>query len=246
MLTQYRFRLTPDRPCDPGPGWGYPLYAALLEHLPGVLGARLHQEGTTPVSQFLVREETGPLWTVTLLGEEAEALAGPLLEALPPLTLRRQGITFTASAAEKQVIAQPEELFLRGAAGRGQWQLELLTPTAFKSRGQYRTLPTPRLLLQSLLKKWNGCFPDCPIEDPTGEGLEAMAAGLRWGEFSLRSQTFPLKGGVVPGFVGSLAVEDRLTGFHRQLADALLVFSGYAGVGIKTALGMGGTRCRPQ
>ena len=45
--------------------------------------------------------------------------------------------------------------------------------------------------------------------------------------------------------MGELTLENRLSGFHRQLADVLLLFSGYSGVGIKTALGMGGVRRQP-
>ena len=90
------------------------------------------------------------------------------------------------------------------------------------------------------MKKWNGCLPECPIEDEDGEGLETMACGLRCRRFQLRNQMYYLKGNSIPGFVGELTIENRLNGFHRQLADALLLFSAYSGVGVKTTLGMGG------
>ena len=48
-------------------------------------------------------------------------------------------------------------------------RIEFLTPTAFKSRGQYLNLPTTRLVLQSLIRKWNGSVTECPIEDEDGE-----------------------------------------------------------------------------
>ena len=243
MLTQYRFRLVPSRPCTPGPEWGYALYAALLERFPAEFGAQIHEDGVSPISQFLEAGAEPLLWNVTLLGEGAEAVGRPILEAAPSLALRR-GITFSLELREQRVIGQPEELFLQGAAQGRLHRLTFMTPTAFKVRGQYLTLPTARLLLQSAIKRWNGCFPECPIEDENGEGLEAMARGLVWKDFSLRSRYYPLKGCRIPGFTGSLAVENTLSGFHRQLADALLAFSGYAGVGIKTTLGMGGVRHR--
>ena len=37
-----------------------------------------------------------------------------------------------------------------------------------------------------------------------------------------------------------MTLDNRLSGFHRELVGALLTFAGYAGVGIKTSLGMGG------
>lgn len=45
--------------------------------------------------------------------------------------------------------------------------------------------------------------------------------------------------------VGDLTLENRLGGFHRELAEALLSFADFAGVGIKTTLGMGGVEHIP-
>ena len=144
------------------------------------------------------------------------------------------------TAIRSDWVHDVDELFARAARQEGRHALRFQTPTAFKSRGQYVNLPTTRLLIQSLVQKWNGSFLDCPIEDEDGQGVETLAAGLRWRGFQLRDQTYRLKGSAIPGFVGRAVVENRLSGFHRQLADALLLFSGYSGVGIKTALGMGG------
>lgn len=242
MLTRYEFRMAPDGPCHTRPEWGYYLYAALLERLPREFGQRVHEDGTSPVSQFVCLREGALYWSVALLGEEAEALAGPVLKACRPLSLQKDGVTLTPSLEALEQIADADGLFRQGAAGSRLHRLEVCTAAAFKSRGQYLNLPTPRLILQSLMKKWNGCFPDCPIVDEDGQGMEAMAGGLTIREFRLRDAAYSLKGRLIPGFRGTLTLENRLTGFHRELADALLEFSGFSGVGIKTALGMGGVR----
>lgn len=240
MLTRYAFSMTPDRPCRLRPEWGYHLYAALLSRLPGEFARRVHEDGASPVSQFVRLEGGAPRWSVTLLGEEAEGIVGPVLERGEPFVLRKDGVVLTPAPAGRDRIADADELFRRGG-GRFH-RLEFCTPAAFKSRGQYLNLPTPRLILQSLMKKWNGCFPDCPIVDEDGCGMDAMAGGLTFRDFSLRSAAYALKGRPVPGFRGTLMVENTLSGFHRELAGTLLVFSGFAGVGIKTTLGMGGVR----
>ena len=49
-----------------------------------------------------------------------------------------------------------------------------------------------------------------------------------------------MKGNCIYGFGGHLNIKNNMTGFHKELADALLLFSQYSGIGIKTALGMGG------
>jgi CRISPR-associated endoribonuclease Cas6 len=243
MLTRYR--LTVQVPADsrPGPAWGYRLYAALLEQTPPEFGEAVHRDAVTPVSQFFARSGDDWVWTVSLLGEGCGQLLGPLLAQTRTISLRQcpVAVTRTAQAAVDDV----ETLLTRAAGHSGLHTLHFETATAFKSQGRYVNLPTPWLVVQSLVKKWNGCFPDCPIEDTDGQGVAALAAGLRFTGFRLRDQRYVLKGSAIPGFVGTVTLENDLHGFHRQLADALLLFAAYAGVGIKTTLGMGGVTVRP-
>ena len=239
MLTRYCLELTPDRSCRTRPEWAYHLYAALLERAPAAFGIRVHEGSISPVSQYLDRRGGKRIWSVALLGAEAEAALGPPLEEGEPFYLEKEGILLRPAKVEQARIASPEELFLR-AGGAGRHILCFRTPAAFKSRGHYQILPTSRLILQNLIQKWNGCFPGCPIEDEDGQGMEAMAAGLVCSRFQLHDQVYFLKGSAVPGFVGTMTLDNRLSGFHRELAGALLTFAGFAGVGIKTSLGMGG------
>ena len=119
-------------------------------------------------------------------------------------------------------------------------RLEFRTPTAFKTRGQYLNLPMTGLVLQSFIRKWNGSVTECSIADEDGEGLEALATGIICKSFHLHDRAYHLKGSTIPDFVRSLVLENRLEGFHSLLANALFLFSVYAGASIKTTLGMGG------
>ena len=241
MLTRYTLTLDLKDSGHSRPEWAYHLYAALLEGAPAEFGAASHRDGATPVSQYLSREGERLVWRVTLLGGESEASLAPVLEAREEYRLSKDGVTLRVVRRNWDRIADVEELFSRSSGYSELHRLTVRTPAAFKSRGVYQILPTPRLILQSLIKQWNGCFSNCPIEDEDGEGMEAMAAGLVCRGYQLRDQSYFLKGNHIPGFVGSLTLDStRLIGFHRTLADALLYFSGYAGVGIKTTLGMGG------
>lgn len=240
MLTQYLLALAPDRPCRPRPEWGYRLYAALLEAAPASFGSGVHEDAVTPVSQFLTVRDGALLWTVSLLGGESKKALGPVLERAEHFTLQKDGVVLSVRDRRTRTVPDVDALLARGAASDGLHRLRFCTATAFKSRGRYLNLPTGRLIVQSLIKKWNGCFPECPIEDDDGEGMEALAAGLRCARFRLQDRTYYLKGNSIPGFTGELTLENRLEGFHRQLASALLLFSAYAGVGVKTTLGMGG------
>ena len=245
MLTRYTLTLSPSGPCRSRSEWAYHLYAALLEGTDPAWGEALHRDGVTPVSQYLSREGERLVWRVTLLGRESEAALSPVLEERREYRLLREGAALAVTGRDRDTVADVEELFARCHGCTGRHRLEVRTPAAFKSRGLYQILPTQRLILQSLIKQWNGSFPHCPIEDEDGAGMETMAAGLVCRGYQLRDQGYGLKNSRIPGFVGALTLESgRLTGFHRTLADALLYFSGYAGIGIKTALGMGGVAHR--
>lgn len=242
LLTQYRLRLAADAPRAPQPEWGYYLYAELLRAAPDGFAGAVHANAVTPLSQYLCGGEDGLFWNVTLLGDESCAALGGVLDGIERLPLQKERCTLSVTERTRHSISDVEALLAAGEAHGARHRLEFCTPAAFRSRGAYQTLPSQRLLLQSLIKKWNGCFAGCPIEDAGGEGLEAMAAGLLCAQFSLHSAGYRLKGHTIPGFTGSILLENRLEGFHRTLASALLLFAGYAGAGIKTTLGMGGVR----
>lgn len=240
MLTRYCLTLKPDRPCTPRPEWAYRLYAALLAQSPDAFGAEVHQDGVTPVSQHLSVDGEKLRWTVSLLGADCEEKLSGMLDQLRQLRLEKDHVTLTVERRERRTIADVEELLDLAARVSGLHTLRFVTATAFKSQGRYLNLPSTHLIIQSLVKKWNGCIRECPIEDADGQGAEALAAGLRIRSFRLRDRMYYLKGSSIPGFVGELTLENQLTGFQRQLADALLLFADDAGVGIKTTLGMGG------
>ena len=240
MLTQYQLTLCPEQPCRPRVEWAYPLYAALLARTPGDFAGRVHQDGVTPVSQYLTGTEQALRWTVSLLGEESERTLSPVLERLDCIRLERDRVTLRTERIDCRTIRDVDGLFACSAGAAPLHRLCFVTAGCFKSRGQYLPLPTARLIVQSLMKQWNGCIPDCPIEDEDGQGMEALAAGLRPRSFQLYSRDYVLKGSPIPGFVGELTLENRLEGFHRELANALLCFASFSGVGIKTTLGMGG------
>ena len=230
MIHSYQFRLSAPLPATAA----YPLYAAMLERAPREFAARLHESTVTPVSQYV----RGDLWQVSLFGAGSIETLSPILEGLDEVFLRRDRTRVTLEQAGFRRIDSVNDLLERPVWDRG--SLSFRTPTAFKSAGVYQLLPTQRLVLQSLILKWNGCFGDvCPIEDDGG-GLEALAEGLCYRSLRLDSTEFAMKHTRIPGVLGQIAFENRLSGFHKQLANALLAFGTYSGVGIKTTLGMGG------
>lgn len=237
MLIHYTLTLRPNRECKPTAQWAYHLYGALMEMVPPAFGTAVHQNGLTPVRQFLEQAEDMLIWHISLFGQEASHVLCPILSSQKSFILQKPRVTFEVIQMQHITISEEQWLF---SQKDGLHHLVFHTPTCFKSQKQYQSLPTPRLLLQSLIASWNMAFPNCPICDEDGEGLDALAKGLVFTNFSLHHRSFFLKGHPIHGCIGSLTVENQLTGFHRQLANGLLTFSSYTGLGIKTTLGMGG------
>lgn len=244
LLTRYQITLSPDRPLSgpeaPRPEWAYRLYSALLADAPPEFGDWVHRNAVAPVSQFFVPQGDSWRWTVTLLGEDCAGVLAPCLEAREAYYLDKERVSLRVTGLERHTVADVDALFALAQGRGGSHTLRFRTPTAFKSQKRYVSLPSPWLLMQNLVNRWNGCITHCPIDDEDGQGLRALADGLRFSRFRLESRVYHLKGSGVPGFTGDLTVENGLRGFHRQLADALLIFAAYSGVGIKTTLGMGG------
>lgn len=242
MITHYKITLLPERDTRIFPEWGYHLYSSLLSLAPHSFGERMHSDGITPVSSCITVQDKQVIWYVNLLGADIETVLSPIIEQQERYRLRRENQSLQVSTMQIEHIDSADTL-LRLPEHRTM-KLRFLTPTAFKSDGNYVNLPSVPLIMCNLLNKWNGCFAEeCPIEDEDGGGIQAIANGLRIAEYRLSSCDYLLKGQPIPGFTGELMLKCRLNGFHLTMANLLLHFAPYAGVGIKTALGMGGVSC---
>ena len=121
--------------------------------------------------------------------------------------------------------------------------LRFVSPTVFHSRGHFMPLPLPRLVFESLTRRWNAFAPMRVHEDVVRYADEAMAISayrlhtehVRFGEGG--------EHGAMSGFVGRctyvMRVKDR---YWMALVHALAHFALYAGVGKRTSMGLGQVR----
>ena len=85
--------------------------------------------------------------------------------------------------------------------------------------------------------RWNLAFPNCMLQDE--DAFHAMLAGIHIVDYRMRSTRFLLKGVRIPSFIGTCDLEAKLALPLLELWHTLVAFSAYAGVGIKSGLGMG-------
>ena len=220
----------------------YRIYAFLLEQLPEDEAFWLHEEGSRMVTQHLTfcKESGTYIWSVSLLSDAVHSVLSPVLEQLQEIQIENQRFPIRQRVCERVGL---EELLSNGRNNCGRRaQLLFQTVTSFKQNGRYVLFPQERLILQSLMMRWNEAFPMCPLDDE--DAFQAMLAGIHIGDYNLRSSRFLLKGVRVPGFVGSCRIDVKLALPLQELWHTLLAFADYAGIGIKTGLGMGGVRVR--
>lgn len=212
----------------------YALYSALLAGMPPSAAQAIHDSPHSPICQYV----HGNQWYLSVLAEQYTIPVSHAIQAMKEIPLHRFRKTVHIIKLTERSIDSAEDLL--ESALPNVVTLRLQTPTAFKSANQYQLLPTQQLIVHSLIQRWNACFyEECPIEDEGG-GMEALSAGLQYRHIQLSTEDYQIKSISIPGAVGSIQIHNHLTGFHRQMADALLQFGTYSGIGIKTRLGMGG------
>jgi len=235
--------------------YAHGLFFTLLARLDPDLAAKLHGAPRKPFTLAPLPEQSGALFLrFTTLDD---ALFSAFLEAL--LAAAPKGLDLGEDRFQlKRVLATPEGhplartatwAELRQAPARREAHLLFLTPTVFttsKSGGRirYTPLPDPRLILSSLLDKWQAHSPHpyTPREEAALRELFDLDAELG-GFHHLFFHRVQAGKGFFPGFTGKVHL--RLWSESLQAQEALgrlqaLAF--FSGVGAKTTYGMGLTR----
>ena len=232
MITQYKFRLASSTELIPS-NLAYRLYAWLLACLAGEEAEKFHAPETSCLNQYVCRDT----WIVNLLGEHTADTFGEILDNVAEIEL--DVCTLSLDKLSVETIPDAESLLMLGQKHtQNLTRLSFKSPTSFKSGGRYMIYPREELLLQSLVNRWNECFPEYTLSDE--EALAELQSGIHIVDYRLRTCRYRLKGVSIPAFVGDIALEAKLPIVLRDIWNSLLCFAKYRGVGIKTTLGMGG------
>lgn len=235
MIVQYRLKLKGPEGQPISNTWAYRLYAWLLDRVPEEYAAFAHKQENRCLSQYL----DGDLWVLNLLGREAAEIFGAVLDKTEEISLNLALLHVDENC--RHTVERPEDFLNRGRELHcSRAELRFRSPTAFRQAGRYAIYPETGLILQSLLAGWNQLYPEYLLED--GDMLAELKGGINIVDYSLRTVRFRLKDTAVPGCLGWATVEARLPIVLLELWNALLCFAQFSGLGIKTALGMGGVR----
>ena len=241
MIKHYKFKLSHDGAQKINSNVAYPLYSELLKYVSADFADAMHEQNFTPLSQHVeLLNDTEIIWHISLFGQEAINEFLPTLESLSDIKLETKEILLHADEKIDESVITFDEIISEAAKIDDMvWQsIKLVSPTTFKSAGQYVLFPSSDLIIKSLVSKWNYACEQYVLDDE--DMLDMLLRGVKISGYRLSSTAFRMKGQNIPSFVGNLKLNARLSPPIMQIYKSLLLFGEYSGIGIKTTLGMGG------
>lgn len=225
------------------PSFGSVLHGMLIEHLPDDWKEILHGESVRPISQWIefVNNENS-LWHVSVTDDGLGDLLNGIFSEDTTWECKHLKAPIHLELTEHTTATLFEymEPFFTTEEPYDGVNLLFRTATTHKTQGKYAIFPSVSLIANSLNKRLCSVSPDFALADP--EAFDQVVAHTEIRRYQLNSARYALEGAGVIGYTGS--VELRFSGPDalKRLAGVLFGFAEWSGVGIKTALGMGGCK----
>lgn len=214
-----------------------------MERVDSEYAALLHQLPFNPYSQYCYWNGDNLVWRVSTLTSEANSHIIEPIRGLSCVDVRAVHTNFEVVQSLQDTLSLKVLLDMAREPGPSRMRVQFLTPTAFKSKGEYVIMPSVRLMIQNLLMHYGQVYDD--NKEGFEETIEYIDQQTRITGYNLRSCSFGHTGakGGVPSFLGTMTLNSRGPEMTAGLVRMLLKFGEYAGIGIKTCMGMGGIKC---
>lgn len=222
------------------------LQGVLMEQIDSSYAQKLHEQGLKPYSQYITGGDQKEWHVKTLTTEAYQQIIFPLLDSrFEEFDIAKKQIHVKIRKKEVRVKSHQELLdeFYFEPCGR-YLNLEFLTPASFKSGGRYVIMPDMHYIYQSLMNKYSAASHELDMYDD--ETLRQLTSSSSIVQYRLRSTSFPLEGVKIPSFKGTMRVKLNGTDTMAKYVRLLAKFGEYAGVGIKTAMGMGALKIHEE
>lgn len=212
----------------------------LMQHLDNEYVSALHESEMNAYTIHARRKQSTIEFVISLLNEEAIDQISPIL--LNPDT---KSISFHSTNETYLIQKRNIEDFTQSDLSRmfyddkkiRHFEIEFITPTSFKRNGEYTLFPDLRLIYQSLIQKYTFIFEESKEVDK--ELLQSLVERTKIVSYQLRSSYHPIHRTHIPGFIGKIKIKSSANQTLSNYLHMLLMFGEFAGVGIKTSMGMG-------
>lgn len=212
----------------------------IMENIDTDYADTLHVSTLHPYSQYVTMTDDKIIWTLNTLNAEAKEKIADKIKKMEKVNIKYKEKEYKIVSTKEKSISYKDlvkENYLKDGSRR--LKVSFLTPTSFKQDGRYVIFPTVRLIFQSLMLKFDKSSSDMEVFGK--DILETFESYTEITMYKLRSTYFHLGGIKIPSFIGDITITIKGPAQLVNLANLLLKFGTYSGVGIKTGIGMGGT-----
>lgn len=217
------------------------LQGVIMETIAPEYACKLHGNQLNPYSQYISKEADKTVWYIKTLNEEAyENLLLPMSK-LSEFTLKKKQLS-SQILNKKIQIKEEKELIRAFYEEKCSKYLELnfCTPTSFKRDGKYVIYPDLELIYGSLMRKFSASSEEFTMTDE--DTLQSLIEGSEIVRYRLRTIPFPLEKVKITGFTGNICIHIKGPETMARYVRMLFEFGEYAGIGVKTGIGMGAVR----
>ncbi len=215
------------------------MHGILMEQIDKEYGEILHQDGRKPFRQSVSEmTDCSFKWTICTLTQEARQQIIDILLTKEKFYMRHKQLDLIVKKRQLTETTYEELIgtYYFGEHSRS-IRIRFLSPTAFKSEGNYVFMPDIRLIFQSLIHKYDDFSKATEVGG--ADTLEHFEKYSFIRKYHLKSVRYSLEGTWIPAFLGEITIQVRGPEQMANLAHMLAVFGEYAGIGIKCSLGMG-------
>lgn len=218
-------------------------HGALMERIDERAAAAYHDLKTPrPYSQALYWDSRTKqmIWRIGTLTEEAAASLLEPLQHIRELYLKNRGYAVVLGVPRMIRQTTYANLVQQIAAVKdvpNKVSFSFLTTASFKRDGVYAIFPEEGLVFSSLLRRWNSVSSSRHWTDADIPDLLSYYAAID--TYQLETKAFQLERHYVKGFTGKVTYALPGPEDIRRIQLVLASFAPFAGIGIKTALGMG-------
>lgn len=213
----------------------------LMEHISPEIADNWHNDGLKPYSLSVVEEHKKISFEINLFTNDAINVVEELLLGDDMSEIKLESSfqkVFRILSKDTQELSKKElsDIFYRSESNN-QFTIKFLSPTSFKTNGEYHMFPDIRLLLQSIMRKYNFVYENSSeIDEDLFNELVSKTKIVSYRTFS---SYHPIHKTYIPGFKGDIKIRCKGNQTIVNYLAMLMEFSNFSGVGIKNTMGMG-------
>ncbi|SJZ77250.1 CRISPR-associated protein, Cas6 family [Pilibacter termitis] len=217
------------------------LQGVLMQNLPSEVAESLHQREINPYSTWVSRIDEEYKWEINVIDDKLAQRIETIFfdNDFKEIVLRSYGDLVMNIKEKKKEVHNIEKLsrnFYEKEAP-SKFSISFLSPTSFKSQGEYVFFPDIRLLIQSAMRKYQALNEnDKEVDEHLLQELESRA---RVTSYRTKSQYFKVHQSSIPAFEGEVTISVNGNQTLKNYIFMLFSFAEYSGVGIKSSMGMG-------